>query len=217
MILTNTTTQDYWFGPLHLAGGVGQQLTVDDTSATSLYLTDDGVADAINAAVASSKVTVSGQAQPFPRAIGTPQFLHGDGQPEGLVYATQGSVYLRRDTGTMFQKTSGLHLDTGWAIVGGAQPIVVTAVSQLPANPSTGQQALLRLGSSPFVFVLLTYESGYGHWVTESKTIHPADTNGTFCNGNYNTTIGTGYTNTCYVPIETSACWSRQGWRCRRR
>jgi hypothetical protein len=48
MLVTNQTTSDYWFGPLHLPGGVGQQITVDDTSATSLYLTDDTVADAIN-------------------------------------------------------------------------------------------------------------------------------------------------------------------------
>lgn len=46
MLVTNQTTQDYWFGPLHLLAGVGQQLTVDDTSATSLYLADDAVADA---------------------------------------------------------------------------------------------------------------------------------------------------------------------------
>src|SRR5579859_1322131 len=45
MTLTNQTNQDYWFGPLHLDGGVGTTLIVDDTSATSLYLTDDSVAD----------------------------------------------------------------------------------------------------------------------------------------------------------------------------
>lgn len=48
MLVTNQTTNDYWFGPLHLPGGIDQQLTVDDTSETSLYLTDDSVADAIN-------------------------------------------------------------------------------------------------------------------------------------------------------------------------
>ena len=48
MLVTNTTAQHYWFGPLHLLGGNGQTLTVDDTSDTSLYLTDDAVADAIN-------------------------------------------------------------------------------------------------------------------------------------------------------------------------
>ncbi len=41
MLVTNQTGADYWFGPLHLPGGVGQTLTVDDTSATSLYLTND--------------------------------------------------------------------------------------------------------------------------------------------------------------------------------
>ena len=48
MLVTNQTGQDYWFGPLHLTAGVGQTLTVDDTSATSLYLTNDVVADALN-------------------------------------------------------------------------------------------------------------------------------------------------------------------------
>jgi hypothetical protein len=56
VLVTNQTTQDYWFGPLHLMGGVGQQLTVDDTSATSLYLTDDTVADAINNLYVSGKI-----------------------------------------------------------------------------------------------------------------------------------------------------------------
>ena len=46
MLVTNTTIQDYWFGPLHLPAGVGTgTLLVDDTSSTSLYLSDDGVAD----------------------------------------------------------------------------------------------------------------------------------------------------------------------------
>src|SRR2546427_8269360 len=108
MLLTNLTPQDYWFGPLHLAAGNGQTLTVDDTSATSLYLTDDTVADSINTLVASGKITQTGAAPPFPRATGEPTILHGDGSPEGIVYAGQGSVYLRRDNsgGTqMYQKS----------------------------------------------------------------------------------------------------------------
>ena len=107
MLVTNTTIQDYWFGPLHLLGGVGQTLTVDDTSATSLYLTDDQVADAINNLYASGKITVGSAAAPFPRAVGTPDILHGDGVPEGLVYAGQGSLFLRRDTGVVYQKQTG--------------------------------------------------------------------------------------------------------------
>ncbi len=65
MLVTNQTAQDYWFGPLHLTAGVGQTLTVDDTSATSLYLLDDTVADALNNLYNSGKITVSGQALPF--------------------------------------------------------------------------------------------------------------------------------------------------------
>jgi microcystin-dependent protein len=119
MIVTNQTSADIYFGPLHLAAGVGQTLTVDDTTATSLYLTDDGVADALNNAYNAGKVTVSGQAQPFPRPTGTPQLVHGTGNPEGIVYAPQGSVYMRRDGlqtngGVIYMKTTGVTLSTGW-------------------------------------------------------------------------------------------------------
>jgi microcystin-dependent protein len=119
MLVTNQTNQDYWFGPLHLAAGVGQTLTVDDTTATSLYLTSDAVADAINNLSASAKITVSSAAQPFPRPTGVPQLMHGDGSPEGLVYAPQGSLYMRRDGtltngGMLYLKTSGVTFDTGW-------------------------------------------------------------------------------------------------------
>lgn len=62
MLVTNQTAQDYWFGPLHLAAGSGQTLTVDDTSATSLYLTDDAVADAIDNLYVAGKITVSSAA-----------------------------------------------------------------------------------------------------------------------------------------------------------
>lgn len=119
MLVTNQTANDYWFGPLHLPGGVGQQITVDDTSATSLYLTNDSVADAINNLYASGKITVSSEAQPFPRPTGVPTLLHGDGSPEGLVYAPQGSVYMRRDGtltngGVLYLKTTGITVNTGW-------------------------------------------------------------------------------------------------------
>lgn len=90
MLVTNQSSADIYFGPLHLAGGVGQTLTVDDTSATSLYLLDDSVADALN--------------------TGVPQLLHGNGDPEGIVYAPQGSTYMRRDgTGAnnLYVKTTG--------------------------------------------------------------------------------------------------------------
>jgi microcystin-dependent protein len=119
MLVTNQTSSDIYFGPLHLGAGVGTTLTVDDTTATSLYLTNDSVADALNNAYNSGKITVSSQAQPFPRPTGTPSLLHGTGNPEGLVFAAQGSAYLRRDGlqsngGVIYVKTSGVTSSTGW-------------------------------------------------------------------------------------------------------
>lgn len=119
MLVTNQTTYDIYFGPLHLGPGVGTTLTVDDTSATSLYLTNDSVADALNNAYNSGKITVSGAADPFPRPTGDPQILHGSGTPEGLVFAPQGSAYLRRDGvqtngGVLYVKTTGVTFNTGW-------------------------------------------------------------------------------------------------------
>jgi microcystin-dependent protein len=118
MLVTNLTDNDYWFGPLHLPAGIGQTLTVDDTSSTSLYLTDDVVADALNNLYAASKISVSGEAEPFPRPTGIPQLLHGDGSPDGRIFAPQGSLYLRRDntgpSSTLYVKTSGVTLSTDW-------------------------------------------------------------------------------------------------------
>jgi hypothetical protein len=117
MLVTNQASADIYFGPLHLVGGIGQQLTIDDTSATSLYLSDDGVADAVNNAYLAGQIAVSNQAQPFPRPTGVPQLLHGSGSPEGIVYAPQGSMYMRRDgTGAnnLYTKTTGVTLSSGW-------------------------------------------------------------------------------------------------------
>jgi hypothetical protein len=125
MLITNNTALDYYFGPLHLPAGVGQTLTVDDSSATSLYLTDDSVADAINtlAAAPGPPITVSAVTAGilFPRPTGTPEILHGDGAPEGIVYAGQGSMYMSRTaasaTNFLFTKTTGVHLNTGWVAI----------------------------------------------------------------------------------------------------
>lgn len=119
MLLTNNTVADYWFGPLRLPAGIGQTLTVDDSAATSLYLTDDAVADSINTLYQSGKIGVSSVTTGivFPRATGTPQVLHGDGSPEGLLYAGQGSMYLRRDKVSVFQKSTGVNLNTGWVLL----------------------------------------------------------------------------------------------------
>lgn len=119
MLVTNKTTSDIYFGPLHLAAGIGTELTVDDTSATSLYLLNDSVADALNNAYVNERIDVTDYADPFPRPTGDPQLLHGTGDPEGLVYAPQGSVYMRRDGvqtngGVLYMKTKGVTYSTGW-------------------------------------------------------------------------------------------------------
>ena len=148
MLVTNQTTVDYWFGPLHLPAGVGQTLTVDDTSTTSLYLLNDSVADAINNLYASGKITVSGAADPFPRPTGTPSLLHGDGSPEGLVFAPQGSIYMRRDAsltngGVIYVKLSGITMSTLWYDLSHALGIATvsptgTIVSYAAAAAPTG-------------------------------------------------------------------------------
>lgn len=120
MLVTNQTTQDIYFGPLHLPAGVGQQITVDDTSDTSLYNSDDVVADAVNNAYNAGKITVSATAAGFPRPTGTPELYHGDGSPEGIVYAPRGSVYMRRDAAAewvLYVKTSPVTMSTLWVAV----------------------------------------------------------------------------------------------------
>jgi hypothetical protein len=145
MLVTNQTNQDYWFGPLHLAAGVGETLTVDDTSATSLYLTSDAVADALNNLYNTGKITVASAALPFPRPTGVPQLLHGDGSPDGSVFAAQGSAFLRRDnTGAanaLYAKTTGVSFSTGWeAFVGG---ILGRVTGSYDLNNSTTESSLV--------------------------------------------------------------------------
>lgn len=147
MLVTNQTSQDYYFGPLHLTAGVGETLTVDDTTETSLYLTDDTVADAINNLYASGKITVSSAASPFPRPTGMPQVLHGDGSPEGLHYAPQGSLFMRRDGGDawhLYVKTTAVTINTGWVALPGQEfdyeqittsPAAVTATTESTSQP----------------------------------------------------------------------------------
>jgi hypothetical protein len=145
MLVTNNTNDDYWFGPLHLAAGTTSTLTVDDTSATSLYLTDDSVADAINNLAAAGKVSVSGAAKPFPRPTGVPQVLHGDGSPEGRVFAPQGSAYMRRDTtgsaNALYAKTTGVMISTGWEAFEG--DIVGRVVGTYDLVNSTTESSLI--------------------------------------------------------------------------
>lgn len=142
MLVTNTTTQDYYFGPLHLLGGVGERLTVDDTTETSLYLTDDSVADAINNLYASGKITVASAAAPFPRPTGMPSVMHGDGSPEGLVYGPQGSLYLRRDGGDawhLYVKTTSVAVNTGWIATPGQELDYVQITANVAGITATSE------------------------------------------------------------------------------
>lgn len=134
MDITNLTNQDYWFGPLHLpAGG---SMTVDDTTETSLYLTDDSVADAINNLYAvGTIIEVTDYALPFPRPTGMPQVLHGDGSPEGVHYAPQGSLFMRRDGSDaqhLYVKSTAVTVSTGWLALPGQE----FDYAQITSNPS---------------------------------------------------------------------------------
>lgn len=156
MLVTNQTTSDIYFGPLHLPAGVGEQLTVDDTSATSLYLLNDGVADALNNAYNSGKITVIGASDPFPRPTGNPTRFHGSGDPEGLVFAPQGSVYMRRDGvqtngGVLYMKTTGVTFNTGWldlATASGATAVLPPGVVMLFGGTAVPAGWLLADGSA---------------------------------------------------------------------
>jgi hypothetical protein len=132
--VTNNTSQDYWFGPLHLLPNAVNYV-VDDTTETSLYLTDDSVADAINNLAAANKITVTGAASPFPRPTGMPQVLHGDGSPEGVHYAPQGSLFMRRDGGDawhLYVKSTAVTVSTGWIALAGQE----FDYAQITASPA---------------------------------------------------------------------------------
>lgn len=76
-----------------------------------------------------------------------PSVLHGDGSPEGLVYAPQGSLYLRRDGADawhLYVKTTASTLSTGWIAVPGqeldyaqitADPAGITATTEGTSQP----------------------------------------------------------------------------------
>jgi hypothetical protein len=140
VIITNQTSADYWFGPMHLPAGSGTgTLNLDDTSDTSLYLIDDAVADMVNTLFMASPpmIAVTSYATPFPRPTGTPDVLHGIGSPQGLVYASQGSLYLRRDNpaaNSLYVKTTGVTYNTGWKCL--TRGVLTLAANSAGATPA---------------------------------------------------------------------------------
>lgn len=122
-------------------------------------MTDDAVADAINNLYASGKITVSTAAAPFPRPTGMPSVLHGDGSPEGLHYAPQGSLYMRRDGGDawhLYIKTTAVTVNTGWVAVPGqeldyaqitASPAGITATTEATSQTVVAGNAVYYDGS----------------------------------------------------------------------
>lgn len=169
MTITNQTNNQYAFGPYVLPPGIGTgTVTIDTTTNASLYLTDDAFADIVNALYVASPqlITVTNQPTPFPRVTGTPQIVHGDGSPEGVVFATSGSLFMRRDNGgatsALYAKTSGPSLSTGWGVFAGSP----TPATTLPSSPANGQQAILvDSTSAPTYSWLLQYVSSASKWV----------------------------------------------------
>jgi hypothetical protein len=48
-------------------------------------------------------------------------------------------------------------------VVGGGG---ITTVTALPASPADGETVLLRLGSSPYEFIMMTFDATYSNWVS---------------------------------------------------
>jgi hypothetical protein len=143
MNITNNTNVDYWFGPMRLpANG---SLMLDDTSDTSIYLLDDAVADQVNTLYQSGMIGVTSAAAPFPRPTGVPSLLHGTGSPQGLVYAPQGSLYMRRDTSgganAVYAKTTGVTTNTGWDSI--ASELIGAVTGTFDLVNSTAETSLI--------------------------------------------------------------------------
>jgi len=64
-----------------------------------------------------------------------PEVLHGDGSPEGLHYAPQGSLFMRRDGADawhLYVKSTAVTINTGWIALPGQE----FDYAQITANPS---------------------------------------------------------------------------------
>jgi hypothetical protein len=106
--------------------------------------------------------------------------LNGDGSPEGVIYATPGSLFMRRDalgaTTSLYSKNSGVDLSTGWGAIGASAIFAVG--STFPLAPTAGSAFVLDAGQSfipfvydgthwysePFAQTLLGYQAGANTW-----------------------------------------------------
>jgi hypothetical protein len=84
---------------------------------------------------------VTSAAGPFPRPTGVPELLHGDGSPEGRVFAPQGSVYMRRDQAGLYVKATASTLDTGWVLNGSAELDFKQATADITGITATSEAA----------------------------------------------------------------------------
>jgi hypothetical protein len=164
MQITNLTANQYAFGPYVL--NPNSSVTIDTTTNASLYLTDDHFTDIVNQLVALGYASVTNPPTPFPRVTGVPQLLHGDGSPEGVLFATQGSAFMRRDNSgsnnALYAKTTGPSLSSGWQAFAGAPGPSTT----LPGSPGNAQQAILVDSvSAPTYAWHLQYSTPAAKWV----------------------------------------------------
>ncbi|MGH9919768.1 MAG: hypothetical protein ACRD6W_13000, partial [Nitrososphaerales archaeon] len=167
MLITNNTNVPYWFGPMYLPPGSGSTLMIDDTSDTGLYLIDDEVAEAVNTLALASPALITvtpGSNSPYPRPTGTPTVLHGNGSPNGLIYAPQGSLFLRRDSSAasnaLYTKTTSIDLSTGWQSVTFPTP----SGTSFPATPNDGDEYTYVADSTSGVFWRFSYYAAGSYW-----------------------------------------------------
>jgi hypothetical protein len=70
-----------------------------------------------------------------------PELLHGDGSPEGRVFAPQGSVYMRRDQAGLYVKATAVTVDTGWVLNGSGELDFKQATADITGINATSEAA----------------------------------------------------------------------------
>ncbi|MEK7201130.1 MAG: hypothetical protein AAB737_00655, partial [Patescibacteria group bacterium] len=80
---------------------------------------------------------------------------------------------------------------SSWGAVGGTGGATVATTVSGCGTASAGAVCLLRIGSSPYEFVTLTYDTTYGKWVSQPTKLFGSDITG----ANGNVASGQGYLN----------------------